>query len=66
MTHAIFKVGDGTEVLNVVFSVGDLKNFIVNAEIAIRPKESGGLGRTGDICISVMGSSVSFDDSCVP
>lgn len=61
MSNSAFKVGDGKGVLNILFSVEDAKDFIANIEFAIRPKESGGLGRTGEIFISVVGSSVSLD-----
>jgi hypothetical protein len=56
-----YKVGEGTEVLTIIFSEEAACDFLSNVGFSTCPKESGGLGMTGEIAVSVMGTSVAFD-----
>jgi hypothetical protein len=61
--NTAFKLGNGKETLVILSNPETAKDFIFNVELAIRPKDSGGFGRTSDFYVSVMGSSVSLGTS---
>ena len=56
MLPTAFKVGNGQEVLTILFSVEAAKDFISNVEFAIDTN-----AKTGDVLVTVKGSLVSLD-----